>query len=176
MRFVFSGVLGASLLLCGAAVSAPVSASKPADVLNTYSDIAHAAFEDSLITGKALQASVNALIADPTTAKLAAARASWKAARVPYLQSEAFRFGNAVVDKYRAGGWDVVSPKNSGPNDLIASNGHRYHFVRVVQLGRTEPSEDFNSFIQNALSNSAAQVRVLKRLSPNSSAVKLPVL
>jgi putative iron-regulated protein len=120
MRFVFSGVLGASLLLCGAAVSAPVSASKPADVLNTYSDIAHAAFEDSLITGKALQAAVDALIADPTTAKLAAARTAWKAARVPYLQSEAFRFGNAVVDKWEG---EVNSwPLDEGLIDYVAAS------------------------------------------------------
>jgi uncharacterized iron-regulated protein len=31
---------------------------------------------------------------------LRAARASWIAARVPYMQTEAYRFGNAIVDDW----------------------------------------------------------------------------
>ena len=69
-------------------------------VLETYADIAHAGYEDSLITAQTLQRAVDALIADPSAAKLAAAREAWIAARVPYQQTEVYRFGNAVVDDW----------------------------------------------------------------------------
>jgi putative iron-regulated protein len=120
MRAVFPVWIAASLLASGTAMAAPAAAPKPADVLNTYADIAHAAFEDSLTTGKALQAAINAFIADPSAAKLAAARAAWKAARVPYLQTEAFRFGNPIVDNWEG---EVNSwPLDEGLIDYVAAS------------------------------------------------------
>ncbi|WP_171101725.1 imelysin family protein [Ruegeria sp. HKCCD7255] len=71
-----------------------------ADVLNTYANIAEAKFEDSLIAAQKLQTAVNALIATPSDATLAAARTAWIAARVPYQQTEVFRFGNPIVDDW----------------------------------------------------------------------------
>lgn len=55
-----------------------------ADVLDTYADIAFAGYEDSLITAKALDAAIDALIANPGEQTLEAARLAWKAARIPY--------------------------------------------------------------------------------------------
>ncbi|MEO3429039.1 imelysin family protein [Pelagibius sp. CAU 1746] len=69
-------------------------------VLKTYADIAHAAYEDSLLTARTLDSAVDALIANPSDVTLAAAREAWIAARVPYQQTEAYRFGNAVVDDW----------------------------------------------------------------------------
>ena len=69
-------------------------------VLSTYADIAHAGYEDSLITAKALDAAIDRLLAEPTAANLDAARAAWLAARVPYQQTEAYRFGNPIVDEW----------------------------------------------------------------------------
>ncbi|WP_259782643.1 imelysin family protein [Aestuariispira ectoiniformans] len=71
-----------------------------AAVLTNYSNIAHAVYEDSLITAKALQVAVNALVKNPSDETLAAARKAWIAARAPYQQSETFRFGNSVVDDW----------------------------------------------------------------------------
>src|SRR5882724_1099433 len=72
----------AVLMLSGAALAAPANAPAPkaADVLKTYGDIAHAMYEDSLITAKSLQTAVGAFLAEPTAAKLQAARAAWKVA------------------------------------------------------------------------------------------------
>jgi putative iron-regulated protein len=69
-------------------------------VLTTYSDIALAKFEDSLKTAKVLNTAVTALIRKPSAGSLAAARAAWLAARVPYQQTEVFRFGNPIVDDW----------------------------------------------------------------------------
>ena len=91
--------LAAWVALLPAAALAHGHANKLA-VLETYSDIAHAGYEDSLITARTLQQAVDALIADPSDQTLAAARAAWIAARVPYQQTEVYRFGNAVVDDW----------------------------------------------------------------------------
>ncbi|MFW2544237.1 imelysin family protein [Primorskyibacter sp. 2E107] len=112
-----------STLLIG--LAAPALADKAA-VLTTYSDIAEATFGDSLIKAKELQAAIETLISDPTDASLAAARAAWKAARVPYLQSEVFRFGNPAVDDWegKVNAWpldegliDYVDTSYGGPSD-----------------------------------------------------------
>jgi len=79
-----------------------VFAQAPADaaVLSNYADMAQAGYEDSLNTAKALDAAIDALIADPSEATLTAAREAWKLARIPYQQTEAFRFGNPIVDEW----------------------------------------------------------------------------
>ncbi|WP_425450044.1 imelysin family protein [Virgifigura deserti] len=69
-------------------------------IIETYADIAQAKYEDSLIRAKALQQAVDALIAEPTEQSLQAAREAWLAARVPYQQTEVYRFGNAIVDDW----------------------------------------------------------------------------
>jgi len=109
MRPILSLCL-AGALLSSASFAASVAQPRPADVLTAYGNIAQAAYEDSVTTAKTLQTAVNAFLADPTPAKLAAARAAWKASRVPYLQTEVFRFGNAIVD-------DWEGPVNSWPLD-----------------------------------------------------------
>ncbi|EEX09888.1 hypothetical protein SL1157_1935 [Ruegeria lacuscaerulensis ITI-1157] len=71
-----------------------------AQVLNTYADIAQAAYEDSLAAAKRLRAAIDMLIETPSAEALHAARAAWIAARVPYQQTEVYRFGNPIVDDW----------------------------------------------------------------------------
>jgi len=78
----------------------PADAADPKAVLETYSDIALATYEDSLTTAKALESAIDALVAKPSAETLEGARNAWLAARVPYQQSEAYRFGNAIVDDW----------------------------------------------------------------------------
>ena len=94
-------------LLSSAAL--PALAVTEAEVVKTYADIAEAGYADSLATAKALQAAVDALIATPTAESLEAAKAAWLAARVPYQQTEVFRFGNAIVDDWegRVNAWPL---------------------------------------------------------------------
>ena len=90
------------LLLTAAplALCAQAQAAEPAAILDTYADIALAGYEDSLKTAQQLDAAIEALAADPTEGNLTAAREAWLAARVPYQQTEAFRFGNPIVDEW----------------------------------------------------------------------------
>jgi putative iron-regulated protein len=77
-------------------------------------------FQVSLTTAEALQQAVAALIASPSDQTLQAARNAWIAARVPYQQTEAFRFGNAIVDDWegRVNSW----PLDEGLIDYTAAD------------------------------------------------------
>jgi len=104
------------------------------DVRAAYADMAQAAYEDALGTAKTLQLAVDALLAEPTDANLRAARAAWIAARQPYMQTEAFRFGNKIIDDWegRVNSWpldegliDYVSDaykNDSSENQLYAAD------------------------------------------------------
>jgi putative iron-regulated protein len=94
-----------SLLFTAIAVVAPslaqaAAAAMPAEVVGTYADIAEAGYGDSLSAAQELKAAVEAFLAAPSAAGLEAARAAWIAARVPYQQTEVFRFGNPIVDDW----------------------------------------------------------------------------
>ncbi len=89
-------------------------------VLVHYADLAHAVYGDSLSTARDLQAAVDRLIARPTTENLEAARTAWKASRVPYQQSEVYRFGNAIVDDWegKVNAW----PLDEGLIDYVSAS------------------------------------------------------
>jgi putative iron-regulated protein len=105
-----------------------------AAVVKNYADIAEAGYADSLAEAKNLKTAVETLIKEPTDANLKAARAAWLAARIPYMQTEAFRFGNAIVDDWegKVNSWpldegliDYVSAEygdSSPENDLYVAN------------------------------------------------------
>ncbi len=97
----FTTALAAGCMLAATAFgTAPARAADPAKVLDTYADIAHAMYEDALITAETLQGAVAQLVASPSRASLLRARAAWIAARQPYQQTEGYRFGNAAVDDW----------------------------------------------------------------------------
>lgn len=79
------------------------------EALRTYARIASAVYDDSLAAAESLQGSINAFLDHPSAASLTAARGAWIAARVPYLQSEAFRFCGGPIDPVegRINAWPV---------------------------------------------------------------------
>ncbi|MEQ8653379.1 MAG: imelysin family protein [Kiloniellales bacterium] len=126
-------------LACGLALplsAAQAEAPSAASVLLTYADIAEATYSDSLTTAEALDRAIEALVASPSEAKLEAARKAWLAARVPYQQSEVYRFGNAIVDDWegRVNAW----PLDEGLIDYVdsvygdSSPENRFYRVNVV--------------------------------------------
>ncbi len=109
----------ATALTCSLFAVTTVEAKPPAkDVVANYADLALAKYQDSLTTAKALQTAVDKLIAKPTTANLDAARKAWLAARVPYQQTEVYRFGNTIVDDWegKVNAW----PLDEGLIDYVA--------------------------------------------------------
>lgn len=111
--------LAVSAALFGS-MQAQAAAPSATDVLNNYADIAHAKYEDSLITAKTLNKAIDQLLATPSAETLKAAREAWVAARVPYQQSEAYRFGNAIVDDWegKVNAW----PLDEGLIDYVDSS------------------------------------------------------
>lgn len=96
-------ILGASFALLAASATfaiTPAAAAEPAAVVKHYAELAHAKFEDSFTTAKTLDVAIDVLIAKPGEETLKAAREAWIAARVPYQQTEVYRFGNPIVDEW----------------------------------------------------------------------------
>lgn len=86
--------------------------------------MALAVYEDALSTAKALNEATDALIANPSEETLAAAKAAWLHARVPYQQSEVFRFGNAVVDDWE--GQLNAWPLDEGLIDYVKTDDYQH--------------------------------------------------
>ncbi|SFM38422.1 imelysin family protein [Marinobacter zhejiangensis] len=110
-----------------APVSEPTTTARPVDqaaVITHYADLAQATYQDALTTAQHLRNAVEALIANPSDETLDAARNAWLAARVPYQQSEVFRFGNAVVDDWE--GQLNAWPLDEGLIDYVANDAYQY--------------------------------------------------
>lgn len=130
MKLTLTTALGSALL-----AAAPAFADKAA-VLGNYADIALAKYEDSLTTAQALQAAVDTLIATPSAEALQAAKVAWLASRVPYQQTEVYRFGNAIVDDWegKVNAW----PLDEGLIDYVdaayggATDENEYAVLNVV--------------------------------------------
>ena len=98
-----------ALVATPAPVRADDGAPSPHEALETYVDIAQAVYTDALYEARELDTAIDALIDAPSEDALAAARLAWLDARVPYQQSEVFRFGNPIVDDWegRVNAWPL---------------------------------------------------------------------
>ncbi|MFK7764554.1 MAG: imelysin family protein [Roseobacter sp.] len=120
---------------CALLAAAPALADKAA-VLENYANIALAKYEDSLTTAQSLEAAVDTLIANPSAGALQAAKTAWLQARVPYQQTEVYRFGNAIVDDWegKVNAW----PLDEGLIDYVdasyggATDENEYAVLNVI--------------------------------------------
>jgi putative iron-regulated protein len=129
-------LLGSLLSIAGGFASVAHAVTNPTEqsVLNHYADIAEAGYSDSLITAKLLEKAVEQLVDQPTAKNLNFSRNAWIASRVPYQQTEVFRFGNPIVDDWegKVNAWpldegliDYVAPsygEESDENNLYSAN------------------------------------------------------
>ncbi|MBR9842283.1 MAG: peptidase [Rhodobacteraceae bacterium] len=127
-----------SVTLAALGFAGMAQAADSASVLKTYADIAAAKYEDSLITAKGLGEAVDALIASPSDETLAAAKSAWLASRVPYQQTEVYRFGNAMVD-------DWEGKVNAWPLDE--------GLIDYVDAGYGAESEENGLYTANVIAN-----------------------
>ncbi len=101
----------ALVALAALATLAPGAAGavEPAAVVSNYADIALAGYADSLATAESLNKAIRDFLAAPSAEGLNAVRQAWLAARVPYQQTEVFRFGNVLVDEWegRVNAWPL---------------------------------------------------------------------
>ncbi|MGY0613704.1 imelysin family protein [Vibrio sp. FJH11] len=117
-KTVLVKAIAASLLISsGTVVAAQVTKQQ---VVEHYADVAHAVFADSLTTAKTLNLKIEEFLKSPSAKKLAEVKQAWLDSRVPYQQSEVFRFGNAVVDDWE--GQLNAWPLDEGLIDYVASD------------------------------------------------------
>ncbi|MCY1081568.1 imelysin family protein [Archangium lansingense] len=100
--------LGWMALVAGALASTgcgtdPLEESRAQPVVERYAALVNENYTDAVTKAKELQTAVNVFVADPTEAKLAAARNAWLASRPSYGQSEAFRFYGGPIDNEDTG-------------------------------------------------------------------------
>ena len=113
----------ASRFITGMIFSCAAAAAQAAtqqDVIDSYVDLAHTVYSDSLLGAQQLQDDINAFLSTPSEQTLAAAKSAWLKARVSYQQSEAFRFGNPVVDDWE--GQLNAWPLDEGFIDYVSSD------------------------------------------------------
>lgn len=134
MRRILGAAIAAALLSATCISAFADKAPDAAAIAKTYADVAEAGYADSLSEAQKLKTAVDKLIAKPTDDNLKAARQAWIAARIPYMQTEAYRFGNPIVDEWegKVNAWpldegliDYVSAEygNESPeNDLYVAN------------------------------------------------------
>lgn len=73
------------------------------EVIAAYAQNVHAAYETTVTATTAMQAAIATFVAAPSQAGFDAAKAAWKSARVPYQQTEAFRFYDGPIDNAETG-------------------------------------------------------------------------
>lgn len=122
LRRPLIGIVALSALMPFAAIADnTVSADA---VVHHYADLAHANYADALSAAQVLNERIDDLLANPSAESLDAAKQAWLRARVPYQQSEVFRFGNAVVDDWE--GQLNAWPLDEGMIDYVKSDDYYY--------------------------------------------------
>ncbi|AGH16927.1 hypothetical protein WSI_02785 [Candidatus Liberibacter asiaticus str. gxpsy] len=108
-------------------------------VLQNYATIAHAKYEDALMCARTLDSAIETLVTTPNKKNLENARLQWIRARIPYQQSEVYRFGNKIVDT-----WD--KKVNAWPLDE--------GFIDYVDSSYGKENEENNLYTANIIANS----------------------
>jgi putative iron-regulated protein len=135
------------LALASGSASAVAAATPVKAVVETYANVAEATYADTLAAAVKMRTSIQAFLAKPNAQTLDAARKAWRAARVPYMQTEAYRFGNKIVDDWekKVNAWpldegliDYVAGEygtDSPENELYAANVIANKSIKIA--GRT---------------------------------------
>ncbi|MGC3872159.1 imelysin family protein [Halomonas sp. GXIMD04776] len=114
----------------------------PEAVVEHYADLAHATFQDALTTAQKLDDATDAFIENPNPDTLQAAKEAWRASRVPYQQSEVFRFGNAVVDDWE--GQVNAWPLDEGMIDYVEGDDYQHELGNQGATANIIASDEIN--------------------------------
>ncbi|HYH99256.1 imelysin family protein [Hyalangium sp.] len=149
-----------ALTACDSDDGGPNQPSFDAEIITHFADdVVVPTYQELATRLDALDVAVNALVAQPTAARLTAAQDAWFAARTPWEQSEGFLFG--PVDSY---GYDPALdswPVNRSDLDAVLASSDAFtpqyvgslqetqkgfHTVEYLLFGegRTKKVEDFN--------------------------------
>jgi putative iron-regulated protein len=90
-----------------------VTTDEKQNVVNNYANIVYASYQDSYTTLLTLQQDAQTFLANPTAQGFTKLKEDWLEARIPYEQTETYRFYNGPID------WDSIGDPiiNSWPLD-----------------------------------------------------------
>ena len=99
-RFIVLGFLTVYWVSCSPEknISAKVENLDLAQVVKTYSEIVYSTYVDSHAAAKEMSKSINEFLDSPSEQSFIAAKESWISARLPYLQTEVYRFYGGPID------------------------------------------------------------------------------
>jgi putative iron-regulated protein len=89
-------------------------------VVSNYAAIASASYQDALAATETLQRAITRFLEKPSESSLKAARAAWITARIPYSQTETFRFYDGPIDEVE--GWINSWPIDENYIDYVKEN------------------------------------------------------
>jgi len=92
-----------------------------ADAVANYSAIVEASYADSVATATALNEAIATLVSDPSNGSLGMAQDAWLDSRIPYLQTEVYRFYEGPIDN-----------EEDGPEGLINAWPLDEHYIDYV--------------------------------------------
>ena len=93
-------------------------------VATTYADLVLAAYDASIASTEKMRQSIDAFLAKPSEARLAAARKAWVAARDDYIVTEPFRFYGGPIDDPKTGPEGKINawPMDEAYVDYVVGN------------------------------------------------------
>jgi putative iron-regulated protein len=121
-----------------------------------YVAMAHTVYNDSLSTAIALQQAVNTFTQTPTQANLLSARSAYKAARIPYQQSEIMRFDSGITANKNLADDGGLSSVDNWEGQVNAWPLDESHIISII-----ESSDEINKQLllnQNGANDDEANV------------------
>src|SRR5215510_138570 len=123
-------VVGLSPLKAADTALDPISLKR--SVVNQYATIVSASYADALAGARALAEAVDAFVAAPGAETLQRARLAWIDARVPYVQTEAYRFYDGPIESVEGliNSWPIdenlIDYVEGDPNAGIVNHPERF--------------------------------------------------
>lgn len=118
----------------------PACADPAVPVVETYADLAFAAYDESWRQALTVQAAVDQLVATPSQLTLETARQAWLSARAVYGQTEVFRFYGGPIDDPVSGPEAFINawPLDEAYIDYVVDNPN----AGVINQPETYPTLD----------------------------------
>ena len=110
MKHAWKWAVAGALVMagCGGNTVEPLEEKAARPVVQRYAALVHENYSEVVTKAQALRTAVNAFVANPTEARLTAAKSAWLESRSSYGQSEVFRFYGGPIDN-----------EDTGPEGLI---------------------------------------------------------
>jgi putative iron-regulated protein len=157
IRSLFLVLLAGFLAVATAACSSGPSNELKQDATETYARIVHASYQDALQKAEALDAELEAFVADPSAERFEAAKEAWLAAREPYGQTEVYRFYAGPIDdadgpEALMNAWPMdeafIDYVRSRPNAGIINNPEEYPEITpelLMELNEQDSEESIST-------------------------------